>query len=118
MTRVGMTARLDRVLTHPFWGTLTLIAILGGVFWLTYKVGSPIQAWLSQLINQLAQILRNEWAQGPKWLVEFSAGGILGGIGMVLTFLPILVIFFAILGFMEDTGYMARRPIFQTVGCI
>jgi ferrous iron transport protein B len=103
-----MTARLDRVLTHPFWGTLTLIAILGGVLGLTYKVGSPIQAWLSQLINQLAQILRSEWVTAPKWLVEFSAGGILGGIGMVLTFLPILVIFFAILGFMEDTGYMAR----------
>jgi ferrous iron transport protein B len=108
VTRVGMTARLDRVLTHPFWGTLTLIAILGGVLGLTYKVGSPIQAWLSQLINQLAQILRSEWVTAPKWLVEFSAGGILGGIGMVLTFLPILVIFFAILGFMEDTGYMAR----------
>jgi ferrous iron transport protein B len=108
VTRVGMTARLDRVLTHPLWGTLTLITILGGVFWLTYKVGSPIQAFLSQLIGQLAQILRSGWATGPRWLVEFSAGGILGGIGMVLTFLPILLIFFAILGFMEDTGYMAR----------
>jgi ferrous iron transport protein B len=108
VTRVGLTARLDRVLTHPFWGTLTLIAILGGVFWLTYRVGSPVQAWLSRLISELAQILRSGWAQGPKWLVEFSAGGILGGIGMILTFLPILTIFFAILGFMEDTGYMAR----------
>jgi len=108
VTRVGMTARLDRVLTHSFWGTLTLIAILGGVFWLTYKVGSPLQAWLSQLINLLALMIRSRWTQAPNWLVEFSAGGILGGIGMVLTFLPILIIFFAILGFMEDTGYMAR----------
>ena len=108
VTRMGMTAHLDRVLTHPLWGTLALIAILGGVFWLTYRVGSPIQALLSQLINQLAQILRNSWTGGPRWLVEFIAGGILGGIGMVLTFLPILIIFFAILGFMEDTGYMAR----------
>jgi ferrous iron transport protein B len=108
VTRVGMTARLDRVLTHPMVGTLTLIAILGGVFWLTYQVGSPIQAWLSLMINHLAQILRSAWAQAPRWLVEFSAGGVLGGIGMVLTFLPILIIFFAILGFMEDTGYMAR----------
>jgi ferrous iron transport protein B len=108
VTRVGMTARLDRVLTHAFWGTLTLIAILGGVFWLTYKVGSPLQAWLSQLINLLALMMRSRWTQAPNWLVEFSAGGILGGIGMVLTFLPILIIFFAILGFMEDTGYMAR----------
>jgi ferrous iron transport protein B len=108
VTRVGMTSRLDKVLTHPFWGTLALIAILGGVFWLTYMVGTPIQAWLSQLLNQLAQLLRTDWTQGPGWLVEFLAGGILGGIGMVLTFLPILVIFFAILGLMEDTGYMAR----------
>lgn len=108
VTRVGMTARLDRVLTHPFWGTLTLIAILGGVFWLTYKVGNPLQAWLSQLINLLALMIRSRWTQAPNWLVEFSAGGILGGIGMVLTFLPILIIFFGILGFMEDTGYLAR----------
>jgi ferrous iron transport protein B len=108
VTRVGMTARLDRVLTHPIWGTLTLVAILGGVFWLTYQVGSPIQAWLSQLVSQLAQILRSAEMLYPRWLVEFSAGGVLGGLGMVLTFLPILVIFFALLGFMEDTGYMAR----------
>ena len=108
VTRVGMTAHLDRFFTHPLLGTLSLITILGGVFWLTYQVGSPMQAWLSRLINQLAQNLRLEWIQGPRWLVEFTAGGILGGIGLVLTFLPILVLFFAILGFMEDTGYMAR----------
>lgn len=108
VTRVGMTSRLDKLLTHPLWGTIALIAILGGVFWLTYSVGTPIQEWLSQLLNQLAQLLRVSWAQGPGWLVEFIAGGILGGIGLVLTFLPILVIFFAILGLMEDTGYMAR----------
>ncbi len=108
VTRVGMTARLDRVLTHPFWGALTLVAILGGVFWLTYRIGTPIQAWLSQWVGQLAQILRISWVHAPTWLVEFSAGGVLGGIGMVLTFLPILIIFFTILGIMEDTGYMAR----------
>jgi ferrous iron transport protein B len=108
VTRVGLTARLDRALTHPIWGTLSLVAILGGVFWLTYRIGSPLQAWLSALLAQLAGVLRGSWTQAPRWLVEFSAGGILGGIGMVLTFLPILVIFFAILGLMEDTGYMAR----------
>jgi len=108
VTRVGMTTRLDRVLTHPIWGTLTLIAILGGAFWLTYQIGSPIQAWLSQMVQLLAQMMRDSWVQAPPWLVEFCAGGILGGLGMVLTFLPILMIFFAILGFMEDTGYMAR----------
>jgi ferrous iron transport protein B len=108
VTRVGMTARLDRILTHPLGGTITLIALLGLVFFLTYKVGSPLQGWLSQLVGQIETLIRNSWANGPGWLVEFFAGGVLGGIGMVLTFLPILVIFFAILGFLEDTGYMAR----------
>ena len=35
-------------------------------------------------------------------------GGVLGGLGMVLTFLPILAIFYLALGFLEDTGYMSR----------
>ena len=108
VTRVGMTTSLDKVLTHPLWGTLALIAFLGCAFWLTYAVGSPLQTWLSQLVSQLAQWMRAEWVQAPRWLVEFAAGGVLGGLGMVLTFLPILAIFFAILGLMEDTGYMAR----------
>jgi ferrous iron transport protein B len=108
VTRVGMTARLDKILTHPIWGNLTLVALLGLAFFLTYKVGSPLQAWLSQLAGQAAHLIRGSWANGPAWLVEFFAGGVLGGIGVVLTFLPILIIFFAILGFLEDTGYMAR----------
>jgi ferrous iron transport protein B len=108
VTRLGMTTRLDRVLTHPVYGTIFLIGILGGVFWLTYAVGTPIQTWLSQLVSLLAQSLRTGWTQAPNWLVELIASGVLGGIGMVLTFVPILALFFTILGLMEDTGYMAR----------
>lgn len=108
MTRAGLTSRLDRVLTHPLWGTLILVAILGVVFWLTYYLGGPLQTWLSGLVSGLAHTIRTSWTTVPPWLVEFVAGGLLGGVGMVVTFLPILAIFFAILGLMEDTGYMSR----------
>ena len=107
-TNMGITARLDSVLTHPFWGTLILIGIMGGVFWLTYHIGSPIQFQLSLWVEQLAQTIRESWVASPAWMVELIASGILGGIGMVFTFLPILFIFFLILGLMEDSGYMAR----------
>lgn len=107
-TRMGMTARLDKALTHPLWGTLILIAILGVVFWLTYRLGTPIQEQLSQWLKVLGESIRTSWVSAPAWLVEFFSTGILGGIGMVLTFLPILFIFFTILGIMEDSGYMAR----------
>jgi ferrous iron transport protein B len=107
-SRLGLTTRLDRYLTHPIAGTLILAGILGGVFWLTYSIGTPIQGWLAHLVLLLAGAVRTQFASFPPWLVEIFAGGILGGLGMVLTFLPILVIFYAILGLMEDTGYLTR----------
>lgn len=108
VTRAGLTARLDRFLTHPVLGTLILMAILGLVFWLTYTIGSPLQAWLSQQAAWLADSVRVGMAGAPAWLIELFASGVLGGVGMVLTFLPILAIFYFSLGLLEDTGYLAR----------
>lgn len=108
VTRVGLTARLDRILTHPLWGTLILVAILGGVFWITYTIGSPIQSWLGDQVALLAELLRTPLSAAPAWLSEMLTTGILGGLGMVLTFLPILAIFYATLGLLEDTGYLSR----------
>jgi ferrous iron transport protein B len=106
---MGLTARLDRVLTHPLWGTLALLGVLAVVFWLTYAIGSPLQSGLDALIRQGAVVLHDA-LQGalPHWTVDLLADGLIGGAGMVITFLPILVIFFAVLGFLEDTGYLAR----------
>ena len=44
----------------------------------------------------------------PKWLAGLFIDGVIGGVGSVLTFLPILLIFFAMMAFLEDVGYMAR----------
>jgi len=103
-----LTSRLDRVLTHPLWGTLVMLLLLGGVFWLTYSVGSPIQNWLAGLVGKLADGLRNWLRFAPQWTVELVAGGVLGGLGMVLTFLPLLALFYTVLGILEDTGYLSR----------
>lgn len=108
VTRAGLTSKLDRVLTHPMWGMIILIAMLGLVFFLTFKIGGPIQTWLGNGVAQAAAAIRAGWTTAPRWLVELVTGGLLGGIGLVLTFLPILLIFFLIMGLMEDSGYMAR----------
>jgi ferrous iron transport protein B len=107
-SRMGFTARLDRVLIHPLWGALVLILLLGGVFFLTFAVGGPLQGLLNNLIRSLGSMVRLWMTGAPPWLVESLAGGVLGGLGMVLTFLPILAIFYLALGVLEDTGYMAR----------
>lgn len=107
--RITQTDRLDRVATHPVWGVCLLLLALGALFWVTYALGAPVQAWLDGVvIQELARWLHQTLAGAPGWLVGFLADGILGGAGMVVTFLPILAIFFTALGFLEDTGYMAR----------
>jgi len=108
--QVGLTTRLDAVLTHPLWGALALLAILGGVFALTYAVGNPLQGWLDERVLAIAAAV-GEWLGqigAPTWFAALIADGVIGGAGMVVTFLPILAIFFVTLGFLEDTGYMAR----------
>ncbi len=107
--QIGLTERLDRWATHPFWGLVILAGILGLVFWLTYTVGAPLQGLLeTYLVGTLADGARSLLSGAPAWLSGLLADGIIGGAGAVLTFLPILVIFFAAMAFLEDVGYMAR----------
>lgn len=106
--QVGLTARLDTVLTHPFWGTLVLLAVLGSVFFITYALGTPLQEWLDELLGLLAEGVSDALTFAPAWFAALLADGVIGGAGMVITFLPILLIFFTALALLEDTGYMAR----------
>jgi len=107
--QVTLTDRLDRWATHPWWGLLILGGILGMAFWLTYAVGSPLQALLNQyVVGGLVRGATNLLSGGPSWLRGLVVDGIIGGVGTVVTFFPILIIFFVVLGVLEDVGYMAR----------
>lgn len=107
--QITLTDRLDRVATHPAWGFAVLAAILGLAFWLTFAVGKPIQSFLdTAVVHTLARWV-TVWLSGaPAWVRGLVVNGVLGGAGTVLTFVPILVIFFAVLALLEDVGYMAR----------
>jgi ferrous iron transport protein B len=107
--QVTLTDRLDRVATHPFLGLLVLAGILALTFWLTYTIGAPLQTWLdTYVVHGGAALVRQALAGAPLWLIGLLADGVVAGAGTVITFLPILIIFFAILGLLEDVGYMAR----------
>ena len=107
--KIVLTDRIDRLATHPIWGLVLLSAVLGLVFFLTYTIATPIVDWLQlklvlPAVTAFVAILQN----APTWFSGLVVDGIIGGAGMVLTFLPILVLFFLIIGIFEDVGYLAR----------
>jgi ferrous iron transport protein B len=107
--QVSLTDRLDRWAAHPVFGLAMLAAILGIVFWLTFSIGSPAQEWLdTALITPFSNLVSGWMSASPAWLRSLVVDAVIGGVGSVLTFLPILIIFFAAFGFLEDVGYMAR----------
>ncbi len=107
--QITLTDRLDRWATHPFWGLVILAGILGLAFWLTYAVGSPVQALIYRhLVAGLANWAQQRLAWSPPWLIGLIVDGVIGGVGTVVTFFPILLVFFAIFGALEDIGYMSR----------
>ena len=107
--QVSLTDRLDRWATHPVIGLFVLAGILGLVFWLTFALGAPLQAWLdTAVVAPVAGLASGGLAAAPAWLHGLVVDGIIGGVGSVLTFLPVMVIFFASFGLLEDVGYMAR----------
>jgi ferrous iron transport protein B len=111
MGPVSLTERLDRVATHPFWGLVVMALVLGAIFWLTYTIGSPIQSWLEESVIASLANLASSWLSflgAPAWLNGLVVDGIIGGIGTVLSFFPILAVFFAVFGLLEDVGYLAR----------
>ncbi|HYA14631.1 MAG TPA: ferrous iron transport protein B, partial [Syntrophales bacterium] len=108
MGQVVMTDRIDHILTRPVFGIPILLAVFASVFMLTYKVGFPLQKLMEGLFNVFGQWAEASLVSFHPWLRGFFINGIIGGVGSVLTLLPILLIFFAVMAFLEDVGYMAR----------
>jgi ferrous iron transport protein B len=107
--QVTVTDRIDRFATHPVWGVGILITVMATLFGITFAIGIPIQEWLEKsVIQAAAETVTTRLAGSPGWLTGLLAKGIIGGVGTVLTLLPILILFFIGMGVLEDLGYMAR----------
>ena len=106
---ISITDSLDKIATHPFWGLILLLAVFGMMFWLTYAAAMPIVSWLDlEIVSTFSESVRQGLEFSPTWFSSLIVDGLISGAGSVLALLPVLVIFFAVLGLLEDTGYLAR----------
>jgi ferrous iron transport protein B len=105
---ISLTDRLDRYAVHPIWGMAILLVVFIAIFGLTFQLAAPIQEWLDERVVASGRAWLRTGLPAPQWFSAFLADGVAGGAGTVLTFLPVLMVFFAVLALFEDTGYLAR----------
>ena len=105
-----ITDRLDKVLTDRVWGIPVFLLIMGVVFFLTFTVGDVLKGYMEDFIGWFGDGLEGlltAWSVSDA-LKSLIIDGVLGGVGTIITFLPNILILFLTLGFLEDSGYMAR----------
>lgn len=100
------TDRLDAWLTHPISGSIVFLLAMFLLFESVFLVATPAMEWLSGLVDHVSAWITDTFPPGP--FTDLLAGGIVKGVGGVIVFLPQICILFAMLAFLEDTGYMAR----------
>lgn len=102
---------IDNVLTHRIFALPIFVGIMLLVFYLTFEViGAFLSDLLAMGINALAGVTDAALtAYGINPVVHsLVIDGLFGGVGNVVSFLPIIVVLFFFLSMLEDTGYMAR----------
>ena len=105
------SARLDRVLTGKYTAIPGFVVIMGLVFFLTFALIGPfLQEWIERGVDALGGLVGRLMESGAvnEAIRSLVIDGIFGGVGSVLSFLPIIVTMFFFLSLLEDSGYLAR----------
>ncbi|WP_457572644.1 ferrous iron transport protein B [Desulfovulcanus sp.] len=105
-TRRAYSEQLDKVLTHKILGPIIMLAILYGLFQLTFTLGEVPMAWLEDFFGWIGNTASNLLPEGL--LQSLVVSGIIDGVGGVMGFVPLILIMFIGISILEDFGYMAR----------
>lgn len=103
--------KIDKVLTHKWFGLPIFALIMFGVYKLTFLIGEDIlQEWVGAGIEALGGAIETALTNtnAPEMLTAFITDGLIGGIGAVLEFVPLIMVMYIFIGILEDSGYMAR----------
>ncbi|MGE4442471.1 MAG: ferrous iron transport protein B [Desulfomicrobium sp.] len=103
--RADFSDKIDSVLTHQVAGPVIMMAILYGLFSLTFTIGQVPMGWVEAFFGWLSSLAMRM----PDGLTRsLIVDGVIAGVGGVLGFVPLILIMFLGITFLEDSGYMAR----------
>ena len=106
IARARLTDRIDRIVTHRFWGFLIFLLVMATMFQSIFSWATVPMEWIGSGFEALSAFVTSIMPPGD--LRELIVHGAIAGVAGVVTFLPQIVFLFFFLGLLEDSGYMAR----------
>lgn len=100
------TRVLDSAVTSKVWGFPIFFAFMFLMFACTFLLGEYPMGWIESIVGWISSLFQEYMPDGM--LKDLIVDGIIGGVGAVIVFLPNIMILYAFISFMEDSGYMAR----------
>lgn len=97
---------IDQIVTHKYLGIPIFLLIMWLTFQITFALGDPLGGYIEMGFAMLGEAVTASLGEG--FLTSFIVEGIIGGVGGVLVFVPMIFLLFLILSVLEDSGYLAR----------
>ena len=104
--RIHLSDKIDRVVTNRFLGPLIMLATLYGIFYVTFPIGEIPMGWVETFFEWLSATAVAMIPDG--FFQSLVVDGIIGGVGGVMGFVPLIMVMFMAITILEDLGYMAR----------
>ncbi|WP_234123724.1 ferrous iron transport protein B [Clostridium hydrogenum] len=111
------TEKIDKILLNRFLAYPLFALIIWIIFKFTFSwIGGPLQNLADGLVNDsLIPYLHSILAFTSPWFSSLLIDGIVGGVGSIIVFLPIILTLFFCISILEDSGYMARAAFLMDV---
>ncbi len=101
-----LTEKIDKILLHPIYGFIAFYATLFIIFQFIFKLADYPMQWIENIFGWVSEIVKATMPEGA--ISSLLADGVIPGIGGVIVFLPQIILLFALIAILEDSGYMTR----------
>lgn len=108
--KVQFSLMLDKIFLHKYFGIPLFFFMVWLTFEVTFTFSTPFVDWLDSTLSNFSLLVKSflEDLKLPQWVVSFIIEGVIGGVGFVMVFIPVLFTLYIIIAFLEGSGYIAR----------
>ena len=108
-SRLEFTDKVDKILLNKVLGLPIFLMIMAGLMTVVFNGSAPLIDWVDGFINNFIGKYAAILLEGtPDWLNSLVADGIIGGVGGIVVFVPLMLFLYFFLAILEESGYMSR----------